>query len=164
MDVAQIHMTNTSNLPIEVMEIEFPVRVERYDIVPDSGGAGRYRGGAGVCRELRILTDTNVALRSARQKFPALGRDGGLAGTTGSFVLDRGSEPPRRLPSTASEVPLQPGDLLRIVSPGGGGYGDPLQRAREAVDFDVREGKVTPQAARAVYGANSNLKRNRGTR
>jgi N-methylhydantoinase B len=164
MDVAQIHMTNTSNLPVEVMEIEFPVRVERYDIVADSGGAGRHRGGAGVCRELRILTETNVALRSARQKFPALGRDGGLAGTTGSFQLHRGGEPPRPLPSTASEIPLKPGDLLRIVSPGGGGYGNPVQRAREAVDFDVREGKVTPQAARAVYGANSNLNRNRGLR
>lgn len=151
MDVAQIHMTNTSNLPVEVMEIEFPVRVERYEIVPDSGGAGRYRGGTGVCRELRILTESNVALRSARQKFPALGREGGLAGTTGSFVLDRDNEPPKRLPSTASEVPLKPGDLLRIVSPGGGGYGDPKERAREAVAFDVREGKVTPEAACSIY-------------
>jgi N-methylhydantoinase B len=156
MDVAQIHMTNTSNLPIEVMEIEFPVRVERYDIVPDSGGAGRYRGGTGVCRELRILTQTNVALRSARQKFPALGRAGALAGATGSFVLNRGSEPPKPLPSTASEIPLKTGDLLRIVSPGGGGYGNPKERTPEAIACDVREGKVTPQAARAVYGLPSN--------
>jgi N-methylhydantoinase B len=153
MDVAQIHMTNTSNLPIEVMEIEFPVRVERYEIVADSGGAGRFRGGTGVCRELRILTETNVALRSARQKFPALGRDGGAAGTTGWFVLERPGEAPRRLPSTCSEMPLKPGDLLRIVSPGGGGYGDPKGRAREAVSSDVREGKVTQEAAQMVYGA-----------
>lgn len=153
MDVAQIHMTNTSNLPIEVMEIEFPVRVERYEIVANSGGAGRFRGGTGVCRELRILTETNVALRSARQKFPALGRDGGAAGTTGWFVLERPGEAPRRLPSTCSEIPLKPGDLLRIVSPGGGGYGDPNARARESVSLDVREGKVTQDIAQSVYGA-----------
>lgn len=156
MDVAQIHMTNTSNLPIEVMEIEFPVRVERYEIVADSGGAGTHRGGTGVCRELRILTDTNVALRSARQRFPALGRAGGLGGTTGAFLLMRNGQAPTRLPSTCSAMALQPGDLLRIVSPGGGGYGDPGGRAREALAADVREGKVTLDAARAVYGASTN--------
>ena len=67
MDVVQVNMTNTSNLPIEAMEMEFPLRVERYELVPDSGGAGRYRGGLGVLRDLRVLAnDATVALRSAR--------------------------------------------------------------------------------------------------
>ena len=151
MDVAQIHTTNTSNLPIEVMEIEFPVRVERYEMVPDSGGAGRHRGGCGVVRELRILTDTNLAVRSARQKFAALGRDGGLAGSTGQFVLNPGSAGGSQLRSTLSEFALKPGDVLRIVSPGGGGMGAPAARAPEAVEKDIREGKVSADAARAQY-------------
>ena len=150
-DVAQIHTTNTSNLPIEVMEVEFPVRVERYEMVPDSGGAGRHRGGCGVIRELRILTDTNLAVRSARQKFAALGRDGGLAGSTGQFVLNPGTGGGTKLRSTFSEMALKPGDVLRIVSPGGGGMGAPAERAREAIQTDVREGKVTADAARALY-------------
>ncbi|HVL57749.1 MAG TPA: hydantoinase B/oxoprolinase family protein [Burkholderiaceae bacterium] len=151
MDVTQIHMTNTSNLPIEVMEVEFPVRVERYEILCDSGGAGRHRGGAGVVRELRILNgDTLLACRSARQRFAAQGRLGGAPGTTGAFVLNPGGEA-RRLPSTSSELPLKQGDLLQIVTPGGGGFGEPQQRSPERVLADVLEGKVSLQAARSVY-------------
>jgi N-methylhydantoinase B len=151
MDVAQIHTTNTSNLPIEVMEVEFPVRVERYEIVADSGGVGRHRGGCGVCRELRMLAATRLAVRSARQRFPALGRDGGGPGSTGRFELNPDTPHARRLHSTFSEMALAPGDLLRIVSPGGGGMGPPAQRCAQAVADDVREGKVTPQAARQAY-------------
>src|SRR6185503_20886212 len=78
MDVVMINMTNTSNLPIEAMEIEFPVRIERYELVPDSGGPGEFRGGLGVLRDIRMLGEGGtVALRSARQKFPAEGRHGG---------------------------------------------------------------------------------------
>ena len=152
MDVTQIHMTNTSNLPIEVMEIEFPVRVERYEMMPDSGGAGRHRGGLGVVRELRILSDSALACRSARQIFAAQGRDGGLAGATGAYALNPGTAHARSLPSTCSELALKAGDLLRIVTPGGGGMGEPRQRDPQNVARDVREGKVTPEAAQRDYG------------
>ncbi|MBK8739167.1 MAG: hydantoinase B/oxoprolinase family protein [Betaproteobacteria bacterium] len=145
-------MTNTSNLPIEVMEIEFPVRVERYEIVPDSGGAGKFRGGCGVVRDLRILGDeTMLSVRSARQKFPARGLAGGLEGSAGAFLLDPDSESSETLHSTLSEKSLAKGALLRVVSPGGGGYGAPSERAPDAVAKDVREGKVSETAARTLY-------------
>jgi len=152
-DVIQLHMTNTSNLPIEVMEVEFPIRVERYSIIPDSGGAGRYRGGCGVCRDLRILgKETVLSVRSARQRFPAPGKNGGLAGGAGAYVLNPGTEGESKLHSTFSEMPLEQGDLLRILTPGGGGLGDPRERAEQEIVTDVREGKVSAEAARAVYG------------
>lgn len=152
LDVAQIHTTNTSNLPIEVMEVEFPVRVERYEMVADSGGAGRHRGGCGVTRELRILTETNLAVRSARQKFPAEGRQGGQPGSLGQFILNPADSGGKKLHSTFSEMALKKGDLLRIISPGGGGMGVPSERSPDAVRKDVREGKVSAGAAKARYG------------
>ncbi len=151
-DALQLHMTNTSNLPIEVMEVEFPVRVERYALRPDSGGAGRRRGGLGVTRDLRILEPTTLALRSARQRFPAAGLDGGGEGALGAFLLDPGGEAEQRLPSTLSERPVAKGALLRIETPGGGGLGDPRRRDPEAVARDVRQEKVSPAAARTHYG------------
>jgi len=152
MDVVQLHMANTSNLPIEVMEIEFPVRVERYEIVADSGGAGRFRGGCGVRRELRILApEVVLATRSARQRFAAGGRDGGHAGSLGSYRANPGRADARAVRSTVSEFPLTTGDLLAIVSPGGGGFGDPATRDPVAVLHDLKEGKITGAAARATY-------------
>lgn len=137
---------------VEVMEIEFPVRVERYELVPDSGGAGKFRGGAGVCRDLRILADDILlATRSARQIFPAQGLAGGTAGSVGAYILNPGTDGERRVRSTTSEFPLNTGDLLRIITPGGGGYGPPLARAPETVLHDVRQGKLTPAAARERY-------------
>lgn len=144
MDVVQVNMTNTSNLPIEAMEMEFPLRVERYELLPDSGGAGRYRGGLGVLRDLRVLADNaTVALRSARQKFPAQGLAGGAPGALGAFIRNPGTPDEERLPSTSSQTPLRPGDVLRIVTPGGGGYGDPAARDPAALERDRAEGKVT---------------------
>jgi N-methylhydantoinase B len=151
-DAIQLHMTNTSNLPIEVMEIEFPIRVERYEIVPDSGGAGRYRGGCGVFRDLRVLgADTVLSVRSARQKFPAGGKNGGLPGSAGAYVLNPGTPGEKKLHSTFSEMPLKQDDLLRIVTPGGGGLGNPVDRTIAEIETDVREGKVTSDAARRFY-------------
>jgi N-methylhydantoinase B len=153
LDVAQLHMTNTANLPIEVMELEFPVRVERYEIIVDSGGAGRLRGGCGVNRELRMLTDqTSLTVRSARQRFAALGKDGGHAGSTGAFYVNPKDRDDQKLRSTFSEMALAEGDLLRILTPGGGGMGNPKLRAPEEVATDVREGKISHASAREIYG------------
>ena len=152
MDVVQITMSNTSNLPIEVMELEFPVRIEGYEIIPDSGGAGKHRGGTGVRRDLRILADDVVlATRSARQKFPAEGLDGGDSGSLGAYILNPGKKE-RRVKSTVSEFPLRKGDLLRVLTPGGGGFGHARERDPDRVLHDVREGKVSPDAARTAYG------------
>ena len=153
MDVVQINMTNTSNLPIEAMEVEFPVRVERYELIPDSGGAGMYRGGLGVIRDLRILADqATVALRSARQKFPAQALAGGRPGSLGAFIRNPGTPGEAKLGSTTSDTPLKRGDLLRVVTPGGGGYGEPRKRAPESLKRDIAEGKVSREAANDIYG------------
>jgi N-methylhydantoinase B len=151
-DVMQLHMTNTSNLPIEVMEIEFPVRVERYEMIADSGGPGRHRGGLGVCRELRIVApDVLLANRSARQKLGAPGLFGGGAGGRGAYLLNPEGDA-RALRSTCSELPLGAGDLLRILTPGGGGFGEPLERDPARVLADLRDGKIGADAAEKIYG------------
>jgi N-methylhydantoinase B len=154
MDAVHVHMTNTSNLPVEAMELEFPVRVERYALRADSGGAGRYRGGLGIVRDFRILGENvTVALRSSRQRFAAKGVEGGGPGAPGAFVLNPGTPDETRLPSTSSATPLKTGDVLRVVTPGGGGFGDPHQRDLAALQRDLREEKVSAAAAREFYAA-----------
>jgi N-methylhydantoinase B/oxoprolinase/acetone carboxylase alpha subunit len=151
-DAMHVSMTNTSNLPIEAMEMEFPLRVERYELVPDSGGAGRHRGGLGVCRDIRVLGDGVVlATRSARQRFAAKGLDGGAGGGVGSFVINPGSPSEKRLPGTGSEIPLRDGTLLRIVTSGGGGYGDPRDREDAEIAADTTAGKVSSKSAKEIY-------------
>ncbi len=153
MDVVMINMTNTSNLPIEAMEMEFPVRIERYELVTDSGGAGKYRGGLGILRDMRVLADNaSVSLRSSRQKFPAPGMAGGKPGGLGTFLRNPGTPGEIRLAMTTSGTPLANGDVLRVVSPGGGGYGDPRDRDPAAVKRDLIEGKISAAAAREIYG------------
>ncbi|HEV7390048.1 MAG TPA: hydantoinase B/oxoprolinase family protein, partial [Burkholderiales bacterium] len=148
MDVVMINMTNTSNLPIEAMELEFPLRIERYELVCDSGGAGKFRGGLGVLRDMRLLADNaSASLRSARQRFPAPGLAGGKPGGLGAFIRNPGMPNQTRLGLTTSGTPLGNGDLLRIVTPGGGGYGDPSEREPEALKRDLIEGKVSDRAA-----------------
>jgi N-methylhydantoinase B len=124
--------------------MEFPLRVERYELIPDSGGAGRQRGGLGVCRDYRIIGDGIVlATRSSRQKFPAQGLAGGHSGGLGAFILDPDQpSATKKLPGTGSEISLQKGALLRIVTAGGGGYGDPQDRDPASATADHRGGKV----------------------
>jgi N-methylhydantoinase B len=153
MDVVMINMTNTSNLPIEAMELEFPLRIERYELVCDSGGAGRYRGGLGTMRDMRLLADNaSASLRSSRQRIPAPGMAEGHDGGLGAFIRNPGAQTETRLPLTTSGTPFANGDVLRIISPGGGGYGNPKERDREAVRRDLREGKISAAVARDVYG------------
>ncbi len=153
MDVVMINMTNTSNLPIEAMELEFPLRIERYELVQDSGGAGKYRGGLGIVRDMRLLAENATAsLRSSRQRFPAPGLAGGKPGGLGAFIRNPGTPDEKRLPLTASGTPFRNGDVLRIFSPGGGGYGEPKDRDPAAIKRDLAEGKISEKAAREVYG------------
>lgn len=152
-DVAQLHMTNTSNLPIEAMELEFPLRIESYEMITDSGGGGRYRGGLGVRRDIRILAPAaRLGTRCARQRFAAQGIAGGDAGTLGAYIVNPDTPDERKLRPTVSEWPLAEGDVLSIRAPGGGGYGSPRERPREQVERDLRDGKISDAAARQVYG------------
>jgi N-methylhydantoinase B len=151
MDAVQAHIQNTENTPIEEAELAFPFRVVRYELVPDSDGAGRYRGGLGVRRDY-VFPDHSVdlTLLSDRTKFPPWGLFGGEAARPAAYVLNPGPEE-RQLPSKVTTT-LPPGTVLSVRTPGGGGYGPPAERDPEAVRRDVRGGKMSAARARAVYG------------
>jgi N-methylhydantoinase B len=112
-----VAMSNTLSTPTEALELAYPLRVERHSLRPGSGGEGRHQGGDGVVRELRVLEQCRLSLLSQRRRIAPGGRDGGGDGAPGRNLLN-GEE----LPPFASRD-LQPGDLLRIETPGGGGYG-----------------------------------------
>jgi N-methylhydantoinase B len=114
-----VAMSNTLNTPIEALELEFPLLAERYALRPGSGGAGAFRGGDGVVRELRALEPMRFSLITERRRHAPPGADGGEPGARGRNLL-RGAE----LGPKVSGV-LEPGDVLRIETPGGGGHGAP---------------------------------------
>ena len=142
-----------SNIPAELMELEYPVRLEQYALAPDSGGAGRYRGGLAVVRDWRYLGEkpANLTIRSDRREHLPYGLYGGQPGAGSMSILNPGREDERTLPTMVTET-MQPGELLRHIQPGGGGWGDPMSRDPEAVRQDVLDGKVSAEAARDSYG------------
>ncbi len=114
-----VAMSNTFNTPAEALELAYPLRVERYGLRVGSGGAGRHRGGDGVVRELRVLESCRLSLLTQRREVAPRGARGGKDGVPGRSFLN-GEE----LPAIAN-LDLNPGDLLRIETPGGGGWGTP---------------------------------------
>jgi N-methylhydantoinase B len=117
------HMTNSMNTPVEAFEHAYPVRVVRYSLRKDSGGAGNYRGGDGIVREFRFLTRAQVTVLSDRRKFQPYGLHGGEAGKPGRNVIVRSDGRVEEHPSKFSAW-LEPGDVLSIQTPGGGGWGN----------------------------------------
>jgi len=139
LDGVQVHITNTSNLPVEALEAEFPIRVLSYELIPDSGGSGKYRGGLGIIREIKILEDNVIFSSHAdRHKFPPWGWNGGENGKTGGFLING-----KPIPSKCSNVILKKGDTVIIKTPGGGGFGKTTNRPKELIEKDIRDGKVT---------------------
>ena len=110
-------MSNTLNTPVEALELEYPMRVERYELRYGSGGAGTHRGGDGIVRRLRLLQPASLSLLTDRRRHPPQGARGGAAGAVGRNLLD-GEE----LPAKASRM-LRAGDVIEVRTPGGGGYG-----------------------------------------
>jgi N-methylhydantoinase B len=148
-----IYFIAQRNFPIEFVEREHAIRVERFQIATDSGGPGRWRGGCGVTREVRVLAEHAVlSTRLDNVRFPCWGANGGRAGRTGEVVVNPGTEGERRIPPIADDVELHRGDLLRITTGGGGGWGDPFAREPERVRLDVLRGFVSLAGARADYG------------
>jgi N-methylhydantoinase B len=149
---SKAHVANGTLTPIEVVESEFPVELDRFELVTDSGGPGRYRGGLGYVRDYRLLGDAKFNSRTGRDITPPAGRAGGMAGVGSAIVLNPGR--PDAVEVTVEHGPLsmKAGDVLRIAQAGAGGYGDPLQRPVDEVVADVREGYVSPSAARDDYG------------
>ncbi len=143
--------SNIANTPIELIEADLPVRVERYELLADSAGPGKYRGACGHIREVRLLADAaTLQIRSDKRIHPPYGLAGGLAGGPSNSTLLRG-DLIENLPTLAVST-MRRGDLLQHVLAGGGGWGDPLDRDVDAVCRDILEQKVTPEAARDQYG------------
>jgi N-methylhydantoinase B len=137
---------------VEIIESEFPTRVRRFELVPDSGGPGAFRGGLGVVREYENLGEARFSIRSNKHVIPPKGVAGGSPGRCGRLTMQPGKKAETILPSRYSDYPLTDGDVFRLETPGGGGYGDPRTRDPERVLRDVVEGYVTLTAARTVYG------------
>ena len=149
----QVHMTNTSNLPIESMEMEFPYRVEQYTLVPDSGGAGRFRGGLSMQKDIRVLGHSSeFSVKADRQKVAPWGIFGGKAGLPGKIILNPGTAEEEIVDSKKSGVLLKENGVLRCKMPGAGGYGDPLERDRASIVHDLEEGYISPESAIRDYG------------
>jgi N-methylhydantoinase B len=147
-----IYQREQKNYPIEYGEGEFPMRVERYCVRIDSGGPGYHRGGVGVVRDLKLLTDSVMATRMDNVRFPPFGANKGLAGAPGRMLLNPGTPEEREIKPVDEGIILKAGDVLRVETCGGGGWGDPFTREPERVQRDVREGYVSFQEAKAAYG------------
>jgi N-methylhydantoinase B len=148
------HTTNTSNLPIEALESEFPILVERYAFVPDSGGSGRFRGGLAVVREVHGLAgDLVVGGWGCNQREAPRGLGGGGDGMPGAFeIVGADGAVSHTARSTVPGLPLRAGETLRVRTSGGGGSGDPLDRDPTMVLRDVRLDKVSTAHAETAYG------------
>ncbi|NQW11229.1 MAG: hydantoinase B/oxoprolinase family protein [Alphaproteobacteria bacterium] len=148
-----VYYVAQKNYPIEFAEMEFGVRIEAFRVHTDSGGPGRYRGGCGIVRDVRVLADeADLGIRLDNCRYPAFGVNGGLAGRGGRVVVNPGTERERDLKTMSDGHQLKKGDLLRIITSGGGGWGSPLERPAEQVRDDVLDGFVSPESAYADYG------------
>ena len=146
-------VVNVMNGPVEALETEFPIRVENYELVPDSAGAGTFRGGLGTKRTWRILAeDSTVNLRTDRFQHSSLGLFGASPALPSKAVLNPGMDSERPLTSKIAGLRLKKDDVVAWQLAGGGGYGDPLQRDPARVQRDVRMGYVTMEGARRDYG------------
>jgi N-methylhydantoinase B len=150
-DGIETDATNCMNLPAEAMEMEAPIRVHRVSLRPDSGGAGKFRGGLGVIKEFEFLEGpVSFSHRGERHFAAAAGLSGGEAGALAHSQIVRADGSREEIPSkTATQ--LAAGDRLRIETAGGGGFGPAAERDRLALEADLADGKVSPDAARRHY-------------
>jgi N-methylhydantoinase B len=143
LDGVQVHVTNTSNLPVECLEMEYPLLVEEYALVPDSGGAGRYRGGLGLRRTIRVRGGEATFLSTLnRVRFAPWSLDGGGEGGRATLALNAGTSHERDLGGKIAGFHLRHHDAVTMTTAGAGGYGPPAERAHELVEQDLREGKI----------------------
>ena len=144
---------NMSNLPVETLEARYPLMMEEYSLRPDSGGAGRYRGGLGLTRQYRLLADGAVLqIRADRHDHQPYGLFGGGSAAPCRNVLNPASDAAEILPAKTT-LEVRSGVVLRHEQAGGGGYGDPLDRSLDLIQEDVSEGKFTAEFAATNYGA-----------
>ncbi len=151
-DGVQVHITNTSNLPVEALEKEYPLILERYELVEDSGGTGTWRGGLGLRRVYRPLNHTAYFSGQA-ERFTSRpwGLFGGAGGASGSFRIVGPDGRETALAAKAATVPIPDGSVLVVTTPGGGGYGPPQARSAESLAEDSRSGKFSAAALAEYY-------------
>ena len=155
MDGAHCHITNSLNMPAEAVEHEYPLMVEEYTLVVDSGGAGRNRGGMGVARNVRILEDgTTFSGRADSYITAAEGYDGGLPGGNCRIVRNYGTNQEEEMSPKQRLLTLEAGETVRMETPGGGGLGDPRERAVEDLARDLEDDRIREETARRDYGDN----------
>jgi N-methylhydantoinase B len=151
MDGVQPHIHNTENAPVEETELNYPVRLKQFSLIPGSGGAGRFRGGLGVRRDYWFVDhEATFSVISDRTRFAPPGVAGGLSGRAAHYVLDPDGAAEKLRSKTT--VHLRPGQVISVQTPGGGGYGDPRRRDRDAIEADLRSGKISAAEARDDYG------------
>ena len=148
-----VYLVAQENFPAEFLEQVFPVRVRGYAINPDTGGPGRWRGGCGLIRELEVLArEAMVSMRIDSVEHPPWGVAGGRAAGTGRCVINPGRSDARVIHPLSDGNMVKRGDIVRIETGGGGGWGHPFDREPERVAADVRNGFVSPRSARDDYG------------
>jgi N-methylhydantoinase B len=146
LDGVHVHTTNTSNLPVEALEIEYPLTLMRYELVEDSGGVGRYRGGMGLRRVYQATHDCRVRVDITRQRSRSWGLFGGGPGAHGRVEAGPG------VVFYGDSAVLKAGQWFAIVTPGAGGFGPPGRRAASAAARDLAEGAISGATAQEVYG------------
>lgn len=142
---------------VEILETEYPVRVLRFDIRPDSAGAGLHRGGIGFVREYEVLEDCVLTVRSSNHRNPAWGVHGGQSPMPSRVMLNPDGPHPEQLETLVTR-PLRCGDVLRFEQSGGAGFGRPQDRADDLVAADVRDGYVSAEAAGRIYQKHNEIK------
>jgi N-methylhydantoinase B len=143
LDAVDTLYANTRNNPIEDIETHYPLRVTRYELVDEGAGAGRWRGGLGSVRDIQFLADGGFSLEGDGNLVPPPGLFGGQDGKPGSVTLNPGTSDAQELPSKLPYRKARAGDVLRLVGPCGGGYGDPAERDPDATARDERDGIAT---------------------
>ncbi len=142
---------NLANSPVEMCESLFPITFTEYSLIPDSGGAGTYRGGMGLAREWRLNADWGTLSGNfERFRYPPYGLNEGAPGSCGRFLLIRDQDV-TELPSKISGLALKAGDRVRLETSGGGGWGAPAGRPAEKVEDDLKEGRISLKAAQELY-------------
>lgn len=159
-DGVQVHVTNTSNLPVEALEKEYPLLIARYEFIPDTGGAGKWRGGLGLRREYRPLGHAcRFSGQGERFIHRPWGLFGGQPGAHGDFILKCDNGDVKKLPAKTNAAIIREGESLVVETPGGGGYGDPATRSKVLEQADRRLGKCVSERPQQTAGVKAPARR-----
>lgn len=153
LNAMSVHITNCPIAPMEATEMENPVLYLRRELVPDSGGAGKHRGGLGILLSYQVRAESpHLSHTSQKSKIPPQGGQGGLPGRSGTWLINDGTATERALEHAIGDIEvLEKGDVVTQTTPGGGGYGNPLERDPSDVLEDVRDGFVSIERALEDY-------------